>query len=1459
MRKKHNLKQRMLIREKKLKFISKIKRMTCLSTVALMALSIINPQILAYATSNKSTNQLLKTQVEYNEDYSKANIKFDVNSIDKEKYEIISITSDSDGKNIYDKKEVTEENKEIKYETIENGSYNFTVKYVEKQKKEVQAIDENVKETKSKVISDEVNKETEVAIDSGENIKKHEQEKAKVENNEGIEKQEEKASENTMVIEEEKEERIVVDISKIKKVEAEANTSPNKPAEINDNSNENIEATCKSENTVSDNKIEKISGNIGNEFKNIDESVNLVNQFNLSGVKANRENTVFERIDSSYYQVNPQNKLIIGKNDTTYVRQSIALTSKYSIDFNKNFKISGQVNISSLPEGFAIGFHTNPNYINRNTGGSLGVYKDNGDLSSKNQGISNGIVLEVDNFNNSALGDDYKNYPIGENGKHLGINYTDDIGQITNVKNEYNISNIFDKNVAFNIIWDASTNIIRFDIGSETISAEVKSKADLLKKSEVYCTISTVLCLKDDRYNDKNVLSFDSFKYSNIDPSISTMIKSKEDGYINAGETISIIHEIKNKKQTVQLEDKLHLGKIKINNTGNDLEISNVKLGTSLDALEKGGIFDKNHPLKVIYPENSKSFYVQYDIRVPDLEENGEAKQLNYEILLGQEGMSQVITKGNLLIKTDPSFVKPSVDIDLKGNFYVSSWKGSVNSNDPSIDLSNEVNATIDGNKLRLTTPEAFDKVKDNYYYQSTSLTYKGTVNLKNYFIIEGTVNIDDYPDELAGANGGFAIAFHKEREYRYGGGYSGNLGLYNTRQKNGLDSPAIIIETDGYDNYGDDQGPLGDTEKYQEGAHLAIQTYKNKSSNPVVLKKTHIGNNKNLVGANDFKLEWIPLNENNVTLKYSYGNYSIEVLNLDVKSIFGDDLRDVTFTLAGAGGTGAGGLPDGTKVNGYCSPIQYNFTLKGIKTDIEPEITTEYSTQHDFSYLGEAFGVRHKVTNKRNSPYDSEVSLYLEDFSVYDKDNPSDETGKIKLNINGKIQYSYTGGQSDSEWIDFEDQESLKNGQPLRVTLPKNQKPIYIRYNAELPKNIRNPEYKDDGASYEIKNIVLAGEKGMSQSRFDFRANIITKPAIWSEKEGALNKKIGNEVIKVSNKSEITKENMWKGIKAKASHHDVKSLDNEYSTKAVVPNVEIRDYSYFTENSDGVKTEHGKVFPVISDDVMFYGLTITVGVENLTNTFTTRLHLDDLPIQDNLIINATGLEVSETKLNTMDKSTFENYVVDNSKAIAFKLDSNGVLTKLDRSSLSVNSDGWINELDYAYKKPGSYQIEISAKDQGKIVNKNINLNVIENTWSYDTEDRTEANGASGFIVIPKGINMESGSGKDKDKIEGKGKVFFANYPNSIDVKYNIYIDKTFDLIKTDDITNKINVTTSSTDADKDYDVGDNNIRISNVGYRWNESNPIRLNFKASKEKIDNTKTKGRWKGNVTFYFERLN
>ena len=713
-------------------------------------------------------------------------------------------------------------------------------------------------------------------------------------------------------------------------------------------------------------------------------------------------------IDSSYYKIKPNNTISIGKDDNVYVRQSIALTSKYKIDFNRNFVIEGNADISQIPDGFAIGFHTNPNYVNKNAGGSLGVYSLLGYPHANEQGIPNGIVVEVDTFNNTgaakdAFGDDPNR---GENERHIAINRTGSSGKVIETVNKYNIDSILNKNVAFKVEWLSDRNQIKFNIGSYSIAMNVGSlHATLLKNRDVYYTVSAVLATNKPGKKESKI-SLNSFRYTDIQPQITTTVNTVKQGYAIPTEKVTVTHEIKNAKQTgKEFYDVLNLEKMKIDNVGNNLAISNVKVGERLDQLmpytDKNGVFDENTPMSVKYPANNGSYYVQYEVEIPDLKNYGYTNHLDYEVLLGLKGMTQISSNGSLEIRNNPSLVTKR-----------------------------------DG------------QPKDNF-------------------------------------------------------------DVFNVSRVEDVTTDALWQEI---------------YAKRATGAETKLSTEDN--------------------NANDFNIDW----------------------------------------------------------------------------------------------------------------------MYFENLSY----------------VNG------------------------------------------------LPSNV---------------------EKGNIYSLY----------------------------IKVSDK-------------------DDPRLTNVFRRYIVVADHIYTDGEYYIYGSDSTS-------------------------------------------------------ISETKLVTLSEQEFKEYVNANSKPGAFKHVKDGTMQMKD---VDVDTTDWLDSNDIPYKLPGEQQINLFVSEK-PVVKLQVKQEVTENTWSYDTKDRTEANGASGFIVIPKGINMSVGSGKDKDKLVADGNIFFANY-DAKDVRYKLYVDKSFELTKTDDVSNKINVTSSFPGAE---DKGNNRLFIDTMNFRYHKGNPLTINFKATRN--EENKTKGRWNGNVTFYFERVN
>ena len=642
--------------------VKKLKKKSVYKMFALMLTAAVTSTTFGFDSivraANDKEEDFIKTSVTYNDEKTQANVKFEIDSIDKEKYEVTSIISDKEGTVIYDKTKVTEENKPVAYETTENGSYKFTVKYVEKQKEEIKDIEEteiktNIKEetiTVTEEVADESNKDTaskaveEQKETESENVLEVKSDKAIVETVEN-----KKDIENSII----KEEKINVEVSGIKKFEVIDSTQ--NESEQNEEYSDFNEVFPNEKKEISTTSVKAGSS----------ESVNLENSFNFSGQKSDYDGNRYSTIDTSYYNISG-NTVSLGKYDTTNVRQSIALTSKYSIDFNRDFEIAGEANISSLADGFAVGFHTNPSYVNKNAGGSLGVYYEPEYPHATNVGIPNGIVVEVDTWNNHSginkypFGDDPVSFPVGSGDKHLGINATDSNGKVyADRAMKHNISSIFNKMQPFSIKWDSNNEIIQFNIGSETIKSSPRN-SHILKNSKVYYTIGSVLCLESGRYTEKNTIKLNSFKYLDFDSNISTSAKV-ESGKDHAipGEKVTITHEIWNGKQSSEeIKDVLNLKNIKIDGTGSNLEISNIKRGTDLNNLTPVSTstkFDSNNPLAVKYPANKGKYYVQYDVSIPELEKYGNLSKLNCEVLLGQKGMSQISSSKTIDIKNKPA------------------------------------------------------------------------------------------------------------------------------------------------------------------------------------------------------------------------------------------------------------------------------------------------------------------------------------------------------------------------------------------------------------------------------------------------------------------------------------------------------------------------------------------------------------------------------------------------------------------------------------------------------------------------------------------------------------------------------------------------------------------------------------------------------------------------------------
>lgn len=657
MKRNSNLKKRMLRREKIRKLKNKMKKSTSLLAIVVMVTSLINPQLLVYATLTKNTDQIIKNEVEYIEDYSKASIEFDVNSIDKETYELISIISDKEGSVIYDNNTVTEENRSeiVRYEAIENGSYSFTVNYMEKQQEVVEeAIEENKKE-----IDEEVDIE----------------ENADVEDNttsivtEGLdEKQEEHKVADTTIVHETK---IIVEVSEIKEINATESVVNNK--------NETEEAESRASDTVIDlRRMFNVSGNVrtrGGEIKSLSDE-------NISDNPA--------EIDDKYAWYIDKNRIKVGnKEDKTYPIQTIALTSKNSFDYERGFELCLSVKMPSeiVPEGIAIALHNTPNYQAVNGAGSLGVYRDIREAEAKKNGIKYGIVTEIDSFNNgnsysdnsSEQSDDPYGQPVPVTGPHIALNETNDLGIIsqTSIKS-IDLSSMANTETDIKLKWESGRKRLQVFVKNSDIDISFErilsgKILESLMESDGYYTIS--VGINQEYVNDNNEgaieISLKSYKYLDYEPEIVTSISEKDSAneYGIFGGVVTVKHEIMNSKESdVEYKDKLWLSDLKIDESETNLDISNIRVGTDKNNLTTVDKFDSSNPLEVTYPAHKGKYYVEYDVSIQEKAYGEPSGQLSCEVLLGTKGMEQIRSTASIDIINKPAIYTKNDSANLENS-----------------------------------------------------------------------------------------------------------------------------------------------------------------------------------------------------------------------------------------------------------------------------------------------------------------------------------------------------------------------------------------------------------------------------------------------------------------------------------------------------------------------------------------------------------------------------------------------------------------------------------------------------------------------------------------------------------------------------------------------------------------------------------------------------------------------
>lgn len=149
-------------------------------------------------------------------------------------------------------------------------------------------------------------------------------------------------------------------------------------------------------------------------------------------------------ITNEYFNIR-ENRISLGKGNTSYSNQTIYMRSNYKINFNRNFEIKGSLKyaVAKNLSGFTLAFHNDRDYVSKNVNATLGLYSAKGIWSNSSWagevGLADAIVIEFDPYNMKIQHDNNgttatANYYYGDDlskGQHIQILETNNVGNVT--------------------------------------------------------------------------------------------------------------------------------------------------------------------------------------------------------------------------------------------------------------------------------------------------------------------------------------------------------------------------------------------------------------------------------------------------------------------------------------------------------------------------------------------------------------------------------------------------------------------------------------------------------------------------------------------------------------------------------------------------------------------------------------------------------------------------------------------------------------------------------------------------------------------------------------------------------------------------------------------------------------------------------------------------------------------
>ncbi|MGX4601423.1 hypothetical protein [Faecalimicrobium sp. JNUCC 81] len=507
-------------------------------------------------------------------------------------------------------------------------------------------------------------------------------------------------------------------------------------------------------------------------------------------------------------------------------------------------------------------------------------------------------------------------------------------------------------------------------------------------------------------------------------------------------------------------------GKIVLSNLINGQNKKTVKFNASTEKGEFSGMLD---------------VIISSELKEKNKEDSIDSKNENSNEVEGYQSKAEHEDKKHL--NTTRAALQPNINanIDLKDQFIISAWGGS-NNNGTSVSPDQIDNSSIIGNSIEKNYIKATDSGLGQY--QNTSITSKYKIDFSRSFKMLGKIN-------LAGFNysDGIAFAFHNQEGYKFGGGYSSNLGIYN-HNGTGLKEKALVLEADAWGNRDTIRPDLGDFGKTNEDVHLGINRIL-PGNNPQVISEKLLDKNIDLFkGIQEYEIAWDAVNK---TIKLKFANHEVSTKIQNIEDIIGG--QEAYYTIGASAGTYLEHDPTDLKTEVVYDLFQY--------TDFKLKQDTEYYkvidgneillTDSDNIEEEDTVIVRQKYQNiKSDTAYNMKLNLINNDFRGQRLSVESGNESKwYKAYIIQDSFKSYVGtNKIDDNSIDEKD---FFVGNKVDIEIPENKDIRIVEYKVKIPKVVGE-------SNEEIKTSTQVGADGMSYDINSYSKRVMGTKSITIE-----------------------------------------------------------------------------------------------------------------------------------------------------------------------------------------------------------------------------------------------------------------------------------------------------------------------------------------------------------------------